>query len=808
MNIRERLGKELLFLDGGMGTLLQAEGLAPGELPETWNIEHPEKVEAIHRRYYEAGSDVVLANTFGANVCKFHDDRYTVEEVIRAGIANAKRAGEQIGKETYVALDMGPTGKLLKPMGDLDFDDAYEAFAEAVRYGEKYGADLIHIETMSDTYEVKAAILAAKENSSLPVFVTMIFDERGKLLTGGDVPSVVAMLEGLRVDALGLNCGLGPKQMLPILNDLRRYTSLPIIVKPNAGLPKQKNGETYYDVEPDEFARIMQEVVKEGACVIGGCCGTTPEHIKKLVEECKDLPLREIEKKHDTIVSSYGQAVILDDMPRIIGERINPTGKKKFKEALKNEDMDYILKEAITQQDKGAHILDVNVGLPDIDEVAMMEKVVKELQSVTSLPLQIDTVDGKAMERAMRIYNGKPMINSVNGKQVSMDEVFPLIRKYGGVVVGLTIDEEGIPKDAEGRVRVAGKIINEAAKYGIDKKDIVIDVLTMTISSEKDGAKVTLEALKRVREEFGVRTVLGVSNISFGLPRRPIVNSYFYAMAMQNGLTAGIINPSSEDMMKAYRSYNALMGFDENCTNYISTYAGTTETVTVQASQAAAAAGNAPKAAGVEMTLKYAIERGLKEEAHHITRDLIGTREPLDIIQEELIPALNVVGEGFEKGTVFLPQLLMSADAAKIAFAVIKDVLASSGQEEEKKEKIILATVKGDIHDIGKNIVKVLLENYGFDVIDLGKDVPPEAIVEKAVEENVTLVGLSALMTTTVVSMEETIKLLREKKPDCKVMVGGAVLNQDYANMIGADFYGKDAMQSVHYAQKFFGMVE
>ena len=808
MNIRERLGKELLFLDGGMGTLLQAEGLAPGELPETWNIEHPEKVEAIHRRYYEAGSDVVLANTFGANVCKFHDDRYTVEEVIRAGIANAKRAGEQIGKETYVALDMGPTGKLLKPMGDLDFDDAYEAFAEAVRYGEKYGADLIHIETMSDTYEVKAAILAAKENSSLPVFVTMIFDERGKLLTGGDVPSVVAMLEGLRVDALGLNCGLGPKQMLPILNDLRRYTSLPIIVKPNAGLPKQKNGETYYDVEPDEFARIMQEVVKEGACVIGGCCGTTPEHIKKLVEECKDLPLRKIEKKHDTIVSSYGQAVILDDMPRIIGERINPTGKKKFKEALKNEDMDYILKEAITQQDKGAHILDVNVGLPDIDEVAMMEKVVKELQSVTSLPLQIDTVDGKAMERAMRIYNGKPMINSVNGKQVSMDEVFPLIRKYGGVVVGLTIDEEGIPKDAEGRVRVAGKIINEAAKYGIDKKDIVIDVLTMTISSEKDGAKVTLEALKRVREEFGVRTVLGVSNISFGLPRRPIVNSYFYAMAMQNGLTAGIINPSSEDMMKAYRSYNALMGFDENCTNYISTYAGTTETVTVQASQTAAAAGNAPKAAGVEMTLKYAIERGLKEEAHHITRDLIGTREPLDIIQEELIPALNVVGEGFEKGTVFLPQLLMSADAAKIAFAVIKDVLASSGQEEEKKEKIILATVKGDIHDIGKNIVKVLLENYGFDVIDLGKDVPPEAIVEKAVEENVTLVGLSALMTTTVVSMEETIKLLREKKPDCKVMVGGAVLNQDYADMIGADFYGKDAMQSVHYAQKFFGMVE
>ena len=575
-------------------------------------------------------------------------------------------------------------------------------------------------------------------------------------------------------------------------------------------MPELVNDKSVYRMTPEEFAEDMKMIIEAGAGMVGGCCGTRPEHIKALADMASKMPVPEISSEHVRCISSERSSLIIDlDAPfKVVGERINPTGKKKFKEALKNEDMDYILKEAITQQDKGAHILDVNVGLPDIDEVAMMEKVVKELQSVTSLPLQIDTVDGKAMERAMRIYNGKPMINSVNGKQVSMDEVFPLIRKYGGVVVGLTIDEEGIPKDAEGRVRVAGKIINEAAKYGIDKKDIVIDVLTMTISSEKDGAKVTLEALKRVREEFGVRTVLGVSNISFGLPRRPIVNSYFYAMAMQNGLTAGIINPSSEDMMKAYRSYNALMGFDENCTNYISTYAGTTETVTVQASQAAAAAGNAPKAAGVEMTLKYAIERGLKEEAHHITRDLIGTREPLDIIQEELIPALNVVGEGFEKGTVFLPQLLMSADAAKIAFAVIKDVLASSGQEEEKKEKIILATVKGDIHDIGKNIVKVLLENYGFDVIDLGKDVPPEAIVEKAVEENVTLVGLSALMTTTVVSMEETIKLLREKKPDCKVMVGGAVLNQDYADMIGADFYGKDAMQSVHYAQKFFGMVE
>lgn len=807
MGIKERLGKELLFFDGGMGTLLQAEGLAPGELPETWNISHPKKVENIHRSYYEAGSDIVLANTFGANACKFHDEKYSLEEVIKAAVENVKKARESAargGRKAYVALDMGPTGKLLKPMGDLDFEEAYQAFAEAAILGEKYGADLIHIETMSDTYEVKAAVLAAKENTSLPVTVTMIFDEKGKLLTGGDVPSVVAMLEGLRVDAIGMNCGLGPEQMLPILEEMRRFSSLPIIVKPNAGLPKQKNGETYYDVNPDEFADIMQKIVEKGACVIGGCCGTTPEHIRKMTGRCAGMKPLPTEKKQDTIVSSYGQAVILGEKPLIIGERINPTGKKRLKEALKNHDMDYILKEGIMQQDKGAHILDVNVGLPDIDETAMMECVVKELQSVTSLPLQIDTVDPQAMERAMRIYNGKPMINSVSGKKESMEAVFPLIQKYGGVVVGLTLDENGIPQDADGRVKVAGKIIEEAARYGIEKKDIVIDVLTMTISSEKDGAKVTLEALKKVREIYGVRTVLGVSNISFGLPRRPVINSYFYAMAMQSGLTAGIINPASEDMMKAYRSYLALMEYDENCEAYIGVYAGTREIVTVSMTEGALNSTTANAGADTDMTLQYAIERGLKEEAHKITREQIKTRDPLEIIQEELIPALNVVGDGFEKGTVFLPQLLMSADAAKIAFAVIKDVMTDAGREEEKKEKIILATVKGDIHDIGKNIVKVLLENYGFEVVDLGKDVPPEVIVKRALRDDIRLVGLSALMTTTVVSMEETIRQLRDAKPTCKVMVGGAVLNQEYADMIGADFYGKDAMQSVHYAQELF----
>lgn len=788
----ERLGKELLFFDGGMGTLLQAEGLQPGELPETWNIERKETIRKIHQSYFEAGSDIVLTNTFGANALKFHDENCSLKAIIDAAVENVRfgaKAGIRDGRDYYVALDIGPTGKLLKPLGDLSFEDAYEAFKEVVQYGEKAGADLIHIETMSDTYEVKAAVLAAKENTNLPVFATMIFDDKGKLLTGGDVPSVVALLEGLRVDALGINCGMGPKQMLPILQQIAQYTSLPIIVKPNAGLPKQRDGQTYYDVTPDVFAKQLQEIVKAGACVIGGCCGTTPKHIRAMISACKDLEMTKPTFKNHTIVSSYGKAVELGDMPVIIGERINPTGKSKFKQALKEHNLDYILKEGITQQDKGAHILDVNVGLPDIDEVVMMKEVVRELQSVTSLPLQIDTVDTEAMEQAMRIYNGKPMVNSVSGKQESMNAVFPLIQKYGGVVIGLTLDENGIPKTAKGRLEVAGKIIEEAKKYGIDKKDIVIDVLTMTISSEPNGAKTTLEALKMVRDTYGVRTALGVSNISFGLPSRPVINANFYTMAMQNGLTAGIINPSSEDMMRSYHSYCALMNYDTNCENYIAHYGNQEPAKTTVP-------------AGQQIDLKTAIEKGLKEDAYQTTVALVKTKEPLEIINTYLIPALDTVGKGFEKGTVFLPQLLMSADAAKSSFAVLKEELEKNGGEEKEKEKVILATVKGDIHDIGKNIVKVLLENYSFEVIDLGKDVAPECIVETVLEKEVKLVGLSALMTTTVVSMEETIRQLREKAPDRKVMVGGAVLNQEYADMIGADFYGKDAMQSVYYAQK------
>ncbi len=805
--IREQLGNKLFFFDGGMGTLLQERGLAPGELPETWNLLHPEEIRGIHRAYIEAGSDIVLTNTFGANALKFHADGYSLEETVKRAVQLVKEAASEAGAGTgeekestgkrriYTALDIGPTGKLLKPMGDLDFEDAYEAFKEVMVWGEEAGADLIHIETMSDTYELKAAVLAAKENTSLPVFATAIYDERRKLLTGADVPSVIALLEGLRVDALGINCGMGPEQMMPVLEEYVKYSSLPIIVKPNAGLPKQKDGKTFYDVSPEEFAGYMEQIVSMGACLIGGCCGTTPEHIRAAVQRCRNMKISRPAEKDYTIVSSYGQGVMLGDGSKIIGERINPTGKKKFKQALKEHDLDYILREGIAQQDNGAHILDVNVGLPDIDEPAMMKETVQELQSVVNIPLQIDTVDSEAMEQALRIYNGKAMVNSVSGKQESMDKVFPLIRHYGGVVIGLTLDENGIPDDAEGRVQIACRIIEEAAKYGIRKKDIVIDALAMTISSEPDGAKVTLETLRRLRDEVGVKTVLGVSNISFGLPSRPVINAAFYTMAMMNGLSAGIINPLSEDMMKAWYAYHALMGLDANCERYIGHYS----------SMQTSASGTAPAAEHRGMiSLKESIEKGLKEDAAAITAELSEVQDPLDIINTELIPALNCVGDGFEKGTVFLPQLLMSAEAAKSAFAILKDRMDKSGEVQEKIGTVVLATVKGDIHDIGKNIVKVLLENYSFDVIDLGKDVPAEQIADIVVKKKIRLAGLSALMTTTVVSMEDTIRMLREKAPWCKVMVGGAVLNQDYADMIGADFYGKDAMQSVRYAQELF----
>lgn len=794
MDIREELGRRIIFFDGGLGSLLQERGLKPGELPETWNLTRPEVLYDIHRAYLDAGADIILANTFGANGFKYDN----LEEIVTAAVVNAKKAVADSGRKAYVALDMGPTGKLLKPMGTLDFEECVSIYAEVVRYGAKAGADLILIETMSDTYELKAAVLAAKENSNLPVVATVVFDEHHKMLTGATPEVVVAMLEGLRVDAIGMNCGLGPKQMKPIFETMARYASIPLVITPNAGLPRSENGKTVYDVGPEEFAEDMEEIINMGAWMAGGCCGTTPAHIKALTERCFGITPKPLTDKDYTIVTSYSTAVELGGRPVIIGERINPTGKSKFKQALRDNNMEYILEEGVKQADSGAHILDVNVGLPEIDEPAMMRRTVYELQSVLPLPLQIDTTDPVAMEQAMRIYNGKPMINSVNGKEEIMHQIFPLVQKYGGTVVGLALDEAGIPDTAEGRLAVAKKIYDTAAQYGIKPKDIVIDALTMTMSTDNNSANITLDTVREIKAHGG-RTVLGVSNISFGLPQREVINSGFFLMAMQAGLSAGIINPNARAMIQAYDTYCVLGGFDSQCMSYIEKYAVAEPTPVAQTVTSVKQAG---KAVTGNLSLTDCIVKGLKEQAYKATKEELGTKDTMEIINGELVPALDIVGKGFEKGTVFLPQLLMSAEAAKAGFEAIKEYVSSQGTNQEKKATIVIATVKGDIHDIGKNIVKVLLENYGYEVIDLGKDVPPETVVDKVIETHAPLVGLSALMTTTVVSMEETIKKLHESAPWCKIMVGGAVLTQEYADMIGADFYGKDAMQSVYYAEE------
>ncbi len=837
MDIREAIQKRIMFCDGGMGSLLQARGLRPGELPGTWNITHPEDLVEIHKDYLEAGADILTTNTFGVDGLKYNERTgFSVEEVVRAAVRNGQEAIRRSKKKAYIALDIGPTGKLLKPLGDLDFEEAVRLFGQVVRAGAEAGADLVLIETMSDSYEAKAAVLGAKENCDLPVFVTVTFDERGKLLTGGNPASVIAMLEGLGVDALGMNCGLGPVQMKEILKEVLELSSVPVIVNPNAGLPRSENGQTVYDIDADVFAGFMGEIVRMGARVVGGCCGTTPDHIRKTVECCKGLEPVPVKKKERTVVSSFAQAVEIGKNPVIIGERINPTGKSKFKQALRDHNLEYILQEGVTQQDHGAHVLDVNVGLPEIDEPSMMEEVVKELQSIIDLPLQIDTSDLTAMERAMRVYNGKPLINSVNGKEESMKEVFPLVKKYGGVAVALALDENGIPETADGRLLVAEKIYRTAAEYGIGAEDIVIDALCMTISSESKGAVTTLETVRRVRDELGGKTILGVSNISFGLPVRENINGTFFAMALQNGLNAAIINPNSDGMMRVYHSFRALMGLDDMCGDYIRAYAGEAARMKAEAAARKAAeadgigmragigqgieeaqkgqgkgngnggaATESMEGSGKRSDLMSGIERGLKEQAVRAVRELLAVREPMDLINQEMIPALDQVGKGFEAGTIFLPQLLMSAEAAKAAFEVVRECLQESGGKQEKKGDIILATVKGDIHDIGKNIVKVLLENYGYEVLDLGKDVPPEKIVTLAVERQIKLVGLSALMTTTVPSMEETIRRLRSMAPWVKVMVGGAVLTKEYAVSMGADRYCKDAMASVNYAEEIFG---
>ncbi|MDD7331523.1 homocysteine S-methyltransferase family protein [Eubacterium sp.] len=761
----------ITYFDGGMGTMLN---LKAGELPELLNINDPERVYAIHKAYADAGCNIISANTFGANRFKYDN----VDEIVKSAVKNAKRTGKK------VALDIGPTGKLLKPMGDLDFEECVDIFADVVKAGRDE-ADLVLLETFGDLYEIKAAMLAVKENCDLPLVVSMIFDEKARLLTGADVRTACAVVEGLGADAIGFNCGLGPKQMIPLVEELEKHASIPILVMPNAGLPESVNGETIFNVDPDEFASYMTQIAKMGVSYLGGCCGTTPAHLKAMIEATKDIEDKVPEFKNETIVASYSKSVDLSE-GAVIGERINPTGKKLMKEALRNKDMDYVLRQGITQSEAGAHILDVNMGLPEIDEKEMLCSGVYELQSVLPVPLQLDSGDAEAMEAALRLYNGKAMINSVNGKEKSMKEVFPLAKKYGGVVVCLCLDEDGIPSTAQGRIAIAKKIIKRAAEYGIDKKNLAVDALVMTISTDTNNAIETLNAVDYIRNTLGVNTVLGVSNISFGLPNREAVNTAFYTLAMSRGLSAGIINPNSRPMMNAFFSYKALAGKDESCQEYIKS---AVDTEIVQKTK--------------NLDLKTAIIKGMKEESARCAKELLENTESLVIINDYIIPALDVVGDGFEKNTIFLPQLLMSADSAKAAFDEIKAHFVMSGAEQVKGEKIIIATVEGDIHDIGKNIVKVLLQNYGFDVMDLGKDVKCEKVLEEAQKNNVKLVGLSALMTTTVPNMEKTIKLLHDNT-DAKVFVGGAVLTRDYAKMINADFYAKDAMESVRIAQEFF----
>lgn len=793
MNFLEFLKSNNVFFDGGMGTLLQAKGLQAGELPERWNLSHPQIIQEIHRDYYNAGSHVVTTNTFGANALKFSAEE--LESIIQAAIENARIAQEQSAGQQpkFIALDIGPSGKLLKPLGDLDFEDAVELFAKTVRLGAKYGADLILIETMNDCYETKAALLAAKENSTLPVLVSNAYGEDGKLMTGATPEAMVAMLEGMGADAIGANCSLGPKQLSAVVEQLLECASVPVLMQANAGLPKLQGNTTVFDVKEKSFAEETAALMQKGLRIAGGCCGTTPSYIHKLVETAQNIEIKPISAKNKTVVSSYTHAVEFGKEPILIGERINPTGKKRFKQALVEGDMDYLLGEGVTQQEKGVHLLDVNVGLPEIDEAKMLKAAVCELQAVSNLPLQIDTADPRAMERALRCYNGKALINSVNGKKESMEAIFPLVKKYGGAVIALTLDEQGIPATAEGRLKIAKKILETAEAYGIDKKDLIFDPLAMTVSADQNAAKITLETVHRIRTELGCHTSLGVSNISFGLPNRDAVNGVFFAMALQNGLSAAIMNPYSAEMMKTYYAYRALNGLDENCADYINS-------AEQWIPAAAAAAAPAPTKEEARPALQQAIIKGFKEKAAQQTKELLSAVAPLELVNNEIIPALNIVGEGFEKKTVYLPQLLMSAEAAKAAFEEIKGHMAG-GEKAAGKGPIILATVQGDIHDIGKNIVKLLLENYGFDVLDLGKDVPPQAVVERVIELRAKIVGLSALMTTTVPAMEETIRLLNEQAPWCKIVVGGAVLTKEYAKKMNADFYAKDAMETVRFAE-------
>lgn len=771
---------EFVFLDGGMGTMLQSMGIE-SHIPELLNITNPQDIINIHKQYIEAGADIIYANTFGANKLKLADSGYTVADVVSAGIENARKSGNAL-----VALDMGSLGQLLEPSGTMKFEQAYELYKEIVIAGSD--ADLIVIETMTDLYEVKAALLAAKENSDKPVLVTMTFEENMRTFTGVLPECMIAVLEGLGADAIGVNCSLGPDELYPIIRKICSLTTLPVIAKPNAGLPDPVTNK--FNVTPEQFAESAVKLAEAGVKIFGGCCGTTPAHISAVINALADCRYTPQDITRKSIVCSAVNCIEINQ-PRVIGERINPTGKKRFKQALIEHDIDYILSQAVEQVHAGAEILDVNVGLPDIDEKEMMIETVKAIQGVCDAPLQLDSTIPAVLEAGLRVYNGKAIVNSVNGEDESLDAILPLVKKYGASVVGLTLDKNGIPKTAEGRFAIAEKIMHRAMEYGIPKEDIFIDCLTLTASAEQDGVPETLNALHRVKTELGLKTVLGVSNISFGLPNRETITRTFLTMALQMGLDLPIINPNVDSIIGAVRAYRLLAGIDKDSKDFIAVYANQPATKPVSTEKSAP-------------DLIYAVENGLKSDAVNAVKELIKSAEPMDIINNYLIPALDSAGEKFEKGTIFLPQLILTAGSAQACFDIIKEKLADSGEKAVSKGKVVLATVKGDIHDIGKNIVKVLLESYGFTVIDLGKDVPPETVVNTAIEHKVKLVGLSALMTTTLGAMAETVSLLNEKYPECKTVVGGAVLTASYAEQIHADFYAKDAKQTVDIAGEIY----
>lgn len=791
--------RRFVFLDGGMGTQLQKRGLKPGQKPELAALEMPEILTEIHAEYVAAGADLLLANTFGANARKLTGTGYTVAQVVEASLACAQCAAKN--KDVLVGLDIGPLGELLAPAGTLSFEDAYASFAEIVRAGVQAGADFVFLETMTDLYELKAAILAAKEQSSLPVFVSMSFEGRGRTFTGCTVESYGVTAAGLGADAIGINCSLGPAEILPFAQRLCRTVPahIPVFVKPNAGLP---NPDGSYNLDADEFAREMKAYASIGVSMVGGCCGTTPEYIAKLREVfASQVPAQKIPLQRSCLCTPV-RFVEVNGIT-VVGERINPTGKKRLQQALREGDSAYPCSQAVAQSEAGAEILDVNAGLPGIDEAATLERLVKDLQAVTDLPLQLDSSNPEALSRALRIYNGKPIVNSVNGEQKTLDAILPLCKKYGAAVVGLTLDEKGIPTSAEARFAIAERIVQAATAAGIPREDIYIDCLTLTASAQQEGAVQTLEALTRCKRELGVRTVLGVSNISFGLPCRSYLNTTFLAMAMAAGLDLAIMNPNTPEMMAAVRSYRVLTAQDKQSADYVAAYAD----VQIQSQQISKnTPENGKTLSATEDALFEAVRRGLKDEARTAAEASLASREPLDVVNTSLIPALDVVGDGFEKGTIFLPQLLQAATAAQAAFEAVKAKIAAQGKPtSSNKGKIVVATVKGDVHDIGKNIVRVILENYGYDVLDLGRDVPPERVVEAVRTTGAKLVGLSALMTTTVPNMKATIDALHAAKLDCKVWVGGAVLTPSYAKEIGADFFCKDAKASADLAKQILG---